>query len=348
MGSIVRKAPKSAGAAPSNAAGALDRIKLLSCVGVDLELGLLPHFLDHYLALGIPARNVHVILNSHEAGSPNLDAADRLLSRRGAPEARRWIAAYTSDAMWAERRALQAEVAGPGDWVVNADVDELHEYPAPLDEVVGHLEATRRNCVQGVFVDRLAPDGSLAEVLPDEPLARQFPVRAEVSLSVIGIGENHGVSGTIKLMLHSHDVLPRRGGHTPFAAGAPARYPTGNQLGLFPGASDPSWRARFPFRVHHYKWTATLRDSLARRLATKGVSVAGREYGGKIDGYLAAHGRVRLEDVALFEDLPGADDRDWRSRLAAMRRAAPYWALRNAVHHRLARVGGVLRRAAAT
>ena len=345
MGLIVTEAMKPEGAASSSA---LDRVRLISCVGVDLELSLLPHFLDHYLALGISPRDVHLILNSRDPGSPNLDAADRYLARRGVTGARRWIAPYTSEAMWAERRALQAEVTGPGDWVVNADMDELHEHPAPLDAVIDYLEAERRNCVQGVFVDRLAPDGSLAPVRPDEPLARQFPIRAEVSLSAIGLGENHGVSGTIKLMLHRHDVLPRRGGHTVLEDGAPTKYATGVRLSLFPGASEPGWRARFPFQVHHYKWTATLRDSLARRLATEGVSVAGREYGGKIDRYLAAHGRVRLEDVALFEDPPGAGERDWHAHLAAMRRTAPYWIVRNAVRHRITRVGGLLRRAAVT
>lgn len=346
MGSIVTEAIKPARAAPSSARGPLGGVLLLSCVGVDLELGMLPHFLEHYLALGIPARNVRVILNSRDPGSPGLDAADRLLARHGAPRGRRWIAPYTSEAMWAERRALQAEVAGTGDWIVNADVDELHEYPAPIGEVIAELERTRRNCVQGVMIDRLAPDGSLAPVRPGEPLAAQFPLRADVSLSVIGTGENHGVSGTIKLMLHRHDVLPRRGGHTIHDDGAPARYAAGNRLSVFPGAREPDWRARFPFRVHHYKWTQTLRESLDRRLATEGVSVAGREYGGKIDRYLAAHDRIRLEDASLFEDPPGAGagDGGWRARLAALRRSAPYWTLRNAVRLRVQLVRGALHR----
>lgn len=344
MGSIVPEAIKPTRVAPASAPRSLDRVLLLSCVGVDLELGMLPHFLDHYLALGIPARNARVILNSRDPGSPGLDAADRLLLRRGAPRARRWIAPYTSNAMWAERRALQAEVAAPGDWIVNADVDELHEYPAPIGEVIAELERTRRNCVQGVIIDRLAPDGSLAPVRPNRPLAVQFPVRADVSLSVIGTGENHGVSGTIKLMLHRHDVLPRRGGHTVHDDGAPARYATGNRLSVFPGASDPDWRACFPFRVHHYKWTQTLRESLERRLSTEGVSVAGREYGGRIDRYLAAHGRIRLEDASLFEDPPGAGEEGWRARLAALRRSAPYWTFLNAVRLRVQLVRSALYR----
>ena len=321
------------------------RVFLVSCLGVDLELALLPAFLDHYLGMGIAPGDVRLITNTADEASENLDAADRVLAGRGCPAARRWLAPYTSDAMWAERRRTQADEAGPGDWVVNADVDEFHRYPAPLPEVIAYLEARGAGALHGVMVDRLAPDGTLAEARPGVPPAEQYPVRADVSLSVFGVGANHGVSGTIKLMVHRGDVLPRRGGHTVLEDGAPARYAAGARLSVFPGAADPGWRADFPFKVDHYKWTGTLRGSLSRRLATKGVSVAGREYGGKIDRYLAEHGRVRLEDVSVFEgDAPPGGD--WRARLDAMRRQAPYWLARNALRQKVMGARALLGRAA--
>ncbi|WP_031549615.1 glycosyltransferase family 2 protein [Parvularcula oceani] len=318
---------------PARGQGGFARLRLLSCVGVDLELALLPHFLEHYLSLGIDPAKIALIFNTADAASPALEEADRMLAERGIAPARRWIAPYTSEAMWAQRRALQAELAEPGDWIVNADVDEMHVYPAPLPEIVAELEAEGLNCVQGVMIDRLAPGGALAAVEADRPLAEQFPVRADVALSIIGTGENHGVAGTTKLMLHSHDVLPKRGGHTVHNPAA-ERYAAGTRLSVFPGASDPAWRADFPFQVDHYKWTATLRGSLERRLKTKGVSVAGREYGSKIDRYLSAHGRIRLEDACVLDEAP-REETDWRGQLAAMRRSAPYWKVRNAVRHKV-------------
>lgn len=321
------------------------RIKLISCVGVDHELELLPFFLDHYLALGIAPTDVRLIFNTRDAASPALDAADSMLRERSAPPARRWIGPYTSDAMWAHRRALQQDIATPGDWIVNADVDEFHRYPAPLEEIVRFLEEESAGSIQGVMIDRLSRDGSLDEVRSDIPLQEQFPLRADVSLSVIGMGENHGLAGTFKLMIHRHDVLPNRGGHTVHPAGAEADYATGVQLGIFPGTAEPTWRGSFPFQVDHYKWTANLPRSLARRLATPGVSVAGKEYGGKIDRYIATHGRIRLADASLFEgDAPR--DPAWRARIVRMRRGSIYWRARSAVRRRVLALTATLRKGA--
>ena len=313
-------------------AEATGRIRLVSCIGVDLELALLPFFLDHYIELGIQPEDVHLIFNASDAASANLDRADALARERRVAVGERWIAPYTSEAMWAERRALQARVARPGDWIVNADVDEFHRYPAPLAKVIEYLRERRLGALQGVMIDRLAVDGALHTVRNGRPLEEQFPVRADVSLSVIGTGETHGVAGTIKLMVHRHDVEPRRGGHTVLGGEKAAGYAAGARLSVFPHARRPDWRGAYPFQVDHYKWTGTLRTSLAARLAASGVSVAGREYGGKIDCYLARHGAIRLEDAAVLPPAHGSMP-DWRSTLDAMRRAAPFWKARNAVRH---------------
>ena len=318
------------------------RVRLLSCVGVELELALLGHFLDHYLDLGIAPDRVHLLLNARDAGSGAFDAADAICAARGVAAGARWIAPYTSDAMWTRRRALQARVAGPGDWIVNADVDELHRYPAPLEEVVAYLEAGRFGAVQGVMIDRLSADGTLTAPAPAPSLAEQYPVAADVSLSVIGTGVAHGLDGTIKLMMHRHDVLPNRGGHTAIGSERRTRYAAGARLAVFPGAADPVWRFGFPFRVDHYKWTATLQRSLALRLATEGVSVAGREYGGRIERYLGQHGRIRLADTAV--ERKERDARSWTGTLARMRRASLAHKLVDAARRRSAGAIGALRR----
>ena len=109
-------------------------------------------------------------------------------------------------------------------------------------------------------------------------------------LSLMGRGEHHGLDGTVKLMLHAHDVLPSRGGHNPFADGAPPRFLAGARLARHPGIADPAFRFAYPFRVDHYKWTATRQDTFNRRLSTPGVSPAGAEVGGKMTRYLSEHG----------------------------------------------------------
>ena len=311
---------------------------MISCLGVELELPFLPHFLDHYEGLGIAPGDIHVILNARNADAPGLAEAAALLSARGAAGPHAWIAPYTSDAMWAERRALQTRIAAPGVWILNADADEHHAYPAPPAEIAAWCDGKGINAVQGVMIDRLAPDGRLAPVAATPALAAQFPVAAETAIALFGRRRGSGLDGTVKLMLHRADVFPSRGGHNPLGgAGPPPRFLAGARLATFPRTDDPAFRLRFPFRVDHYNWTATRAESLQRRLATPGVSEAGRVFGGQVLAYFErTGGRIRAEDVATGPGTPPA--RGWRRRMLGMRLAA------RARHRarRLPLVGGVL------
>lgn len=296
-------------------------LSVLSCLGVELELAFLPHFLDHYIGLGVEPRRIHIILNASRADVPALAEARAILAARGAAEPHPWIAPYTSDAMWAERRALQARVASSRDWILNADADEHHAYPAPPAEIAAYCDRKGYNAVQGVMVDRFAADGRLAPVAPELGLAAQFPVAADAAIALFGRRRGSGLDGTVKLMLHRGDVFPSRGGHNPLAGvGAPPRFLAGVRLAAFPGTEDPAFRLAFPFRVNHYNWTATRAESLERRLATPGVSEAGRAFGGQVLDYLERHGRIRLEDIARGAPLPRSAG--WRRRMLGMRLAA--------------------------
>ena len=295
-------------------------LRVISCLGVELETAFLTHFLAHYAALGVPAANIHLILNAGRADAPELDAAEAVLAAHGAARPHRWIAPYTSDTMWAERRALQMRVARPEDWVLNADADEHHAYPDAPAAIARYCERKGYNAVQGVMIDRLAADGTLAPVAAKPALAAQFPVAAEVAIALFGRRRGAGLDGTVKLMMHRGDVLPSRGGHNPWGDGAVPRFLAGARLATFPGIEDPATRLRFPFRVDHYNWTAGRQASLERRLATPGVSTAGRAFGGQVLDYLARHGRIRPGDVALGPARPTAAG--WRRRMLGMRLAA--------------------------
>ena len=324
---------------------AVERVRLVSCVGVEGELALLPHFVDHYLALGVRPERVHVLLNARDAGSPALEAAAALLAARGVTGAVPWIAPYTSDSMWARRRELQAEVADARDWIVSADVDELHEYPDTLARVLAHCERVGANAVQGVFVDRLAEGGTLAEVRAEPALAEQFPLRADAIGALGGSGRHHDRYGTVKLVAMRGAVLPSRGGHHPLGGQSGVRLLQGAPLGALPDAADPEGRFGWPFRVHHYKWTATLVPGLRRRLGTPGASEAGREYGAKLLAHVEAHGAISLAGIPL-DPLPVDERRrraarGWRARMARAR-------LAHAAAHRWSRLRARFRPSAGT
>lgn len=273
-------------------------IRLLSCVGVELELPHLSHFIQHYRDLGIPPSHMHILLNTTDSASPRLAAAKAILAEFGVEDVREWIAVYTSDAMWAQRRQLQQDVAEPGDWIVSADVDEHHQYPAPLQEICRYCLSKGFNCVQGFMIDRLAENGELIEVEETPKLSKQFPVEADVLLPLAGLGDHHGTTGTTKVMLFSHDVLPSRGGHNPWKDGKTPSFLAGAKLSTFRQVNFPHSRFNFPFRVDHYNWTSTRKATLEKRVTTPGVSPAGLELSNKLIPYLHKHGRIRLEDVA--------------------------------------------------
>ena len=297
---------------------------MLTCVSAEQELELLPHFLAHYLALGIRPERVRPILNAADAEAPGLEVAQDILARYGVAPAEIWIAPYTSDSMWAKRRELQARDARAADWVLSADVDELHEYPEPLDDFLARCERLDVDCVQGVFIDRLAPEGRLAAATPEPALMEQFPIEADVIWSLGGRGVNHGRTGTVKLMAMRGHVMPNRGGHYPMPD-VPVNHLYRHHLGGFPAIERPAFRFAVPTRVHHFHWTESLPQRLRRRLATPGVSPAGKEYGQKQLTHIAEHGGIDLTQVACADTGQRADWLRQLTRLRAEGRVRASW-----------------------
>ncbi len=297
-----------------------DPIWCLTCVGVAHDLALLPHWLRHYLALGVEPGRIVVILNATDPADPGIGRAREILAAAGVthpPEI--WIAPYTSGTMWAKRGEVQARVCPPGDWVLNADVDEFHRWPEPMADCLGRAEALGADCVQGVMIDRLAPGGALAPVRESPPALEQFPLRAEVAASIGGTSAAHGRGGTVKIMAARGRLLPHRGGHCPVAV-REARYLYRHPLGSFREIDDPAFRFSVPTQVDHVHWTDTLPDRLEKRLATPGVSPAGAEYGRRqLDHFARNGGGVALSRVALEEEV-APPPAPWPRRLEELRR----------------------------
>ena len=294
------------------------KIRLISCVGVEHDLALLPHFLRYYLNLGIAPAHVHLVLNASHDGTDEMDRALALLAAHGVEPAEVWIAPYTSDAMWEKRREVQRRIVDAHDWVISADVDEFHEFPVALPDFLDYCEREGANCVQGVFIDRLAPGGRLAEVVPDVPIWEQFPVEADVMCTIRQAEEGKFWYGTVNIMVCRGDVLPSRGGHHPLSDGRAISYLFGRPLAEFPWITNAAFRFAVPLRVHHFKWTDTLAAGLQRRLATPGVSSRGNAYGRLLLDYFEQHGGIALGDVPvrrrrLIDGVP------WRARIDALR-----------------------------
>lgn len=328
-----RRAPKGSEAAPppdpdtsapgdTAAAPATNTPRLISCLGVETDLALLEHFLAHYAGLGIAPDQMHLLLNAPTAESPALGTARDRLAAFGAAPPHVWIGTYSSAEMWHRRRQIQDEVAGPRDWIVSADVDEFHSYPCPLGELFAYLDLIGANVLQGPMIDRLAPEGALAEITPDRPLPEQFPICSDAMIALGKTAGQDDSAGTLKVMLCRPGIFPGQGGHFPKPPGEAGPWPAyahGVALAAFPRAKEAGFRLMQPALVHHYKWHAGLAARWQARLdRPQGASGPAQRYGERMLSHLdATGGRIDLSAVATA-DMP-APVPDWRDRMATLR-----------------------------
>ncbi|ETW10990.1 hypothetical protein ATO8_19254 [Roseivivax marinus] len=335
-------------------APALANVHVMTAVGVTGDLALLPHFLDHYTGLGIPPGNIHAILNAPEADAPGLAEARARLSERGCAEPEIWVGPYSSREMWERRRALQAGRTGAGDWIVSADVDELHVYPEGLAPVLETMETLSADLLQGPMIDRLAPRGRLAPVAEAPDLFAQFPLEGDLMCQISRWPERTDQGGTVKVMLCSATILPGLGGHgidreqsvararalaealggdlaasdDPAAkrlercvAGAPVHL-AGGPLTGDPRIKDPAFRLSFPVHVAHFKWHAGLPAEIARRRASGLQTPQAERYATRLEAMLGPEeegaGRIDLDRFAPL--CPEHRARGFRSHLDMLRR----------------------------
>ena len=67
---------------------------------------------------------------------------------------------------------------GPEEWAVIVDLDEFVEFPEPVIDFAGKVEAEGGNIVRGIMYDRFAIDGQLKSFDDSSNLPALFPVRA--------------------------------------------------------------------------------------------------------------------------------------------------------------------------
>jgi len=253
---------------------------------------------------------MHIILQAAQDKAQEIEQAVTILSKHDIRPAEIWVAPYTSATMWEKRREVQQKMAKPEDWIISADVDELHEFPDDLPKFLTYCEKKGVNCVQGVFIDRLSTDGQLAPIIDAPPLWEQFPVQADVICTIRRKDMKGWENGTVNIMACRGNVFPNRGGHEPLKNGTPIKYLFGRlQLAKYSGITKPDIRFSFPLRVHHFKWNQSLMTSLKKRLSTPGVSVEGQSYGNLLLEHLGEDFTIKVHQMpvkksAAFNKLP--------------------------------------------
>ncbi|AMV40975.1 hypothetical protein [Planctomyces sp. SH-PL62] len=245
-------------------------------VSIYEDHGLLPHFLEHYDRLGV--RRTFVVVRTPTRGALAARAAE---AAAGRPAAATWVECdrfADPEKAAVEERVLRAAGVDADDFVMRLDLDEFHEYPAPLAEVVGPLGRRRDRAVRGRLVDRVAEGGVLAPVRPDPDLGLQFPIGCELTGGALG-------GWTQKVMICRAGAR-LRGGVNHDALGVSYEPPPA-------GPGDG-------YLVHHFKWTEGVASRLRSRL---GEADVGPEYRRECRRFLelaGGAGRIDLSDASLL------------------------------------------------
>jgi hypothetical protein len=246
-------------------------------VAITAHASLWPHFLRHYLSIGVTRMFVSVeprlapMVKTAAVGAPvefvtNLDAAESIEGG--------------TDAV----TRMRDRFADPDDWVVLTDLDEFQVHPGGLRATVDAADAEGANVVRGYMIDRVATDGQLKPVNPHDDLWSVFPEKAYLTALLQGglsykcaVVKNHLASGRTAegLSLAHHHMQGER-------------------------------LASRTVEIHHFKWNA---EALTRlQLAIDRTRAAGQpfwvEYERVLD-HLREHGRLRWEDFTIAPWTPG-------------------------------------------
>jgi hypothetical protein len=240
---------------------------------------LLPHWLKHYLRLGVDQIVLCVLREGMEAQLDQIHAAIA-----GLPVRVHLFSDWTDERQQQVLRNSLDDIGCRGeDWVVHADLDELNEFPCPIDELALAMEKAGRTAVHGNFIDRVSVDGRFVAAQPTPSLAEQYPIECQLTDRILQ-------GFTEKIMLARHEVWISGGHHK---AGA---FSGGHVIG--------QWQ---DYRVHHFKWRAGVLERL--RWALANVASADSQWGretGRLLEFVGSGGRIPVEDPRLESRLVGS------------------------------------------
>jgi hypothetical protein len=130
-------------------------IKLISCVGIDYDLQLLPHFLKHYSKLDIEI--FHLIIHSNS----DFDI-DKFANPKLNLKLEKWVGKFDGVTKTNKLNQIIEQTEQP--LILMADVDEFQIWDRPLE-----------GYVWGRLRDREAPGEELIEI-SDKNIEEQFPL----------------------------------------------------------------------------------------------------------------------------------------------------------------------------
>ena len=258
---------------------------LATCFGLDFDLCLLNHFINHYKSLGIKSENFLIVLNVFK-DFKNLDKALEILRSHDITPSDIWCQEYESQEKWSRVHYVISKRVKPNDWVVHPDSDEFFQFPTDLRILTAAMDQQGINAAQGFLIDRLSKDGKIKDVVENASLSEQFPSKANLTNLI-------GLSG-VKLMLYKGNLRANNGsGQIHDQCKSFTNYSHGGneslsktELGLkingdfdkrdewvydpekFNESVYQTMAIQHGFFVHHFKWHGNVLEKLRQRVET--------------------------------------------------------------------------------
>lgn len=230
--------------------------------------GLLAQFIQHYLKWGFT--DFHLLVNVMSGSTSLVDQVRDTV--KNFPQVSIFEVYHErrdADVDAGHALECQRQRVSPQDWLTSADLDEFHQFPYPLQEIVDRclFEADPQPlCVYGKLVDRVTGDGSLPELNPLVPVADQFPSSALVTQTILG-------GSCDKIMLQPGGVNLSSGHHNAY-----------------------SMRPFLEGRPHHFKWHAQIFALVRERLEIlKAIGYGHWVESERLVRYLEKHKRLVVE-----------------------------------------------------
>jgi hypothetical protein len=223
------------------------RINLICHFGATSGPELAHHYLDHYHRLGVD--RFLFIVHGDGGDQRTRDVLGALAAYGVQPVLT--VDSFSVKLKLDRYNAVLNEQCGDAEWVIYADADELHVYPAALHEFAAALEQRGEAYATGAFHDRTAQGGELAPIRAAPSIWEQFPYVLPVTESITG-------GWTRKVCLvRAGWRLAEGGAHAlSFGAGAVADY-----------ARTHADQRTKQVEIHHFKWDQGLLFRLGNKLS---------------------------------------------------------------------------------
>jgi len=136
---------------------------------------LLANFIAHYLAIGVFSQNMLFTVQITEA--TKFEHLDNLMSflRDKGVYFDIFLGKWSSEALMYHQAHKLLYCTTKEDWILIADSDEFHEYPDHnVTSFLSRIDAQGYNLVNGIFLDRVSPNGALLELQDNENIFKKF------------------------------------------------------------------------------------------------------------------------------------------------------------------------------